>query len=144
MSGAIGPEAKIGLNPDEETIAEIVKQKGYKTAIFGKWHLGSKKEFLPLQQGFDEFYGVPYSHDMWPLHPAQASSNYPDLYWINGNENEKQLKDLDDIATITPTITAKAVDFIKRNKKKYFMINTCYLGLDFCYFENSAAIFIAL
>ena len=122
MSGAIGPESKIGLNPNEETIAEIVKQKGYKTAIFGKWHLGSKKEFLPLQQGFDEFYGVPYSHDMWPLHPFQASAHYPDLYWIDGNENEKQLKDLDDVSTITPTITSKAIDFIKKNKKNPFFL----------------------
>src|SRR5690606_27099252 len=63
ISGAFGPNAGVGLNPKEETIAELVKAQGYATGIFGKWHLGSDQEFLPLQQGFDEYYGVPYSHD---------------------------------------------------------------------------------
>lgn len=122
LSGALGPESKVGLNPSEETIAEVVKKKGYKTGIFGKWHLGSKQAFLPLQQGFDEFYGIPYSHDMWPLHPWQERAHYPDLYWIEGNNQGKQIKDLDDVSTLTPTITAKAVDFIKRNKKNPFFL----------------------
>jgi len=82
ISGALGPESLVGLNPKEETIAELLKAKGYATGIFGKWHLGSKPEFLPLQQGFDEYYGVPYSHDMWPLHPWQKQANYPPLHWI--------------------------------------------------------------
>ena len=72
--GALGPASLRGLNPDEETIAELLKEQGYATGIFGKWHLGFQKVFLPLQHGFDEFYGVPYSHDMWPLHPNQAKA----------------------------------------------------------------------
>jgi len=57
----------VGLNPEEETIADLLKQRGYATAIFGKWHLGSQHEFLPCQQGFDEYFGLPYSNDMWPV-----------------------------------------------------------------------------
>ena len=65
ISGALGPNSPVGLNPTEETLADLLKERGYATGIFGKWHLGDNKQFLPLQQGFDEYYGVPYSHDMW-------------------------------------------------------------------------------
>jgi arylsulfatase len=65
--GALNPKTQFGLNPDEETIAEVLKKKGYATGIFGKWHLGHHKPFLPLQQGFDEYLGLPYSNDMWPV-----------------------------------------------------------------------------
>ena len=68
--GALGPGAKHGINPDEVTIAEICKQKGYATACYGKWHLGHHKKFLPMQHGFDEYFGFPYSNDMWPYHPG--------------------------------------------------------------------------
>jgi len=122
ISGALGPSAGIGLNPEEETIAEIVKTQGYTTGIFGKWHLGSELEFLPLQQGFDQYYGVPYSHDMWPMHPAQARAQYPPLFWIDGNNNGKEIKTLDDVSELTPQITARAVSFIKENKNKPFFM----------------------
>ena len=52
--GALGPNAKTGLNSNEVTLAEIAKQRGYATAIFGKWHLGREPQFLPVRQGFDE------------------------------------------------------------------------------------------
>jgi arylsulfatase A-like enzyme len=67
ISGALMPDAKIGLNPSEETIPEILKKRNYKSAAIGKWHLGHLREFLPLQQGFDEYLGLPYSNDMWPV-----------------------------------------------------------------------------
>ena len=67
ISGALFPYHKIGINPDETTLAEMLKAKGYKTAIFGKWHLGHHREFLPNSHGFDEFMGIPYSNDMWPV-----------------------------------------------------------------------------
>lgn len=73
--GALSHQSEHGLNPKEETIAEIVKPLGYATAIFGKWHLGHKEPFLPTKQGFDEFFGLPYSNDMWPYHPER-----PDFY----------------------------------------------------------------
>ena len=68
-----------GLNPDEVTIAEVLKTVGYKTAIFGKWHLGDQPEFLPTQQGFNEYFGIPYSHDIHPFHPRQDHFNFPPL-----------------------------------------------------------------
>lgn len=120
--GAFGPAQPLGLNPKEETIAEIVKAQGYATGIFGKWHLGSEEVFLPLQQGFDEYYGVPYSHDMWPLHPWQERAKYPPLHWIDGNKHGKEIKNLEDASELTPTITEHAVSFIKRNKNKPFFL----------------------
>lgn len=68
---------------------------------------------MPLQKGFDEFYGVPYSHDMWPQHPT---IKFPPLYWIEGNEKKQEIKDLADAGQITSTITAKAISFIRRHK----------------------------
>ena len=77
IAGALNPHAKIGLNPDEETLAELVKKAGdYKCGIFGKWHLGHLKPFLPLQQGFDEYVGIPYSNDMWKWTYDMKSYNF--------------------------------------------------------------------
>ena len=77
---ATGPEMGVlftgepwGLNPDEVTIAEILREQGYVTGCFGKWHLGDQPAFLPTEHGFDEYFGIPYSNDMWPLHPEFAS-----------------------------------------------------------------------
>ena len=68
--GALGPSAKHGIHPDEVTIAEICKQEDYATACYGKWHLGHHRKFLPMQHGFDDYFGLPYSNDMWPFHPG--------------------------------------------------------------------------
>ncbi|HAI42754.1 MAG TPA: arylsulfatase, partial [Maribacter sp.] len=59
IHNAFMPNSKVGLNPDETTLAELLKAEGYATAIFGKWHLGDAKEFMPNNQGFDEYYGIP-------------------------------------------------------------------------------------
>ncbi|MGI9470550.1 MAG: sulfatase-like hydrolase/transferase, partial [Rubripirellula sp.] len=69
IGGNFGPKSTTGLNPNEITIAEALRPKGYATACFGKWHLGHMTKFLPTHQGFDEFFGLPYSNDMWPFHP---------------------------------------------------------------------------
>ena len=122
ISGALGPNSPIGLNPNEETLADLLKERGYATGIFGKWHLGDKQPFLPLQQGFDEYYGVPYSHDMWPLHPNQAKANYPPLRWIDGNEPKQEIKNLDDASKITSTVTERAILFIRKHKKGPFFL----------------------
>ena len=84
ISGALMPDSKIGLNPEEETIAEVLKRQNYKTAAIGKWHLGHLKEFLPLQQGFDDYLGIPYSNDMWPV--------YYDGKPMNSAVNERKSK----------------------------------------------------
>ncbi|HEY0668982.1 MAG TPA: sulfatase [Sphingobacteriaceae bacterium] len=122
ISGALGPTSLKGLNAEEETIAELLRTKNYSTGIFGKWHLGHRQEFLPLQHGFDEFFGIPYSHDMWPHHPNQAKANYPTLYFMEGNKQLKAINNIDDASNITTAITERATAFIRRNKKKPFFM----------------------
>jgi len=65
ISPVLFPNARIGLNPEEITIAEVLKSQGYATACIGKWHLGHLPPFLPTRQGFDYYFGIPYSNDMW-------------------------------------------------------------------------------
>jgi arylsulfatase A-like enzyme len=120
IHGAYSPYVKRGLNPDEITIAEVVKPLGYATAIYGKWHLGSEPELLPTRQGFDEYFGIPYSNDMWPHHPWQGQSvNFPELPLV---ENETVIDTLDDQSLITTWYTERAVSFIRRNKDKPFFL----------------------
>ena len=112
IQGALNHTAQYGINPSEMTIAEVLKQRGYATAIYGKWHLGSEKPFLPLQHGFDEYLGLPYSNDMWPRHPTQKDF-YPDLPFIEGNKVTR----LDpDQSQLTTWYTERAVSFIERNR----------------------------
>ncbi|MFM1874257.1 MAG: Arylsulfatase [Planctomycetota bacterium] len=131
FSGAIGPNAQMGISADEVTLAEICKQKGYATACYGKWHLGHHPKFLPLQHGFDEYYGLPYSNDMWPLHPAYAhlpkdaqkrKEGYPPLPLIEGNAVVDAEVDGEDQARLTTDYTARAVSFIEKNKDRPFFI----------------------
>ena len=129
ISGALMPDAKIGLNPSEETIPEILKKRNYKTAAIGKWHLGHLPEFLPLQQGFDEYFGLPYSNDMWPVNfdgkPAAENTNkakYPVLPLIEGNSKIREIKTLEDQSELTTIYTDRAVRFIAENKKNPFFI----------------------
>ncbi len=127
INGAFAPDSKIALNPDEETVAELLKAKGYKTGMAGKWHLGQKEPFLPMNQGFDEFFGLPYSHDYWPVNydgtPLDTTSprgKWPVLKLIEGNQRTKTIANLDDAATLTGMYTERAVSFIKKNKKASF------------------------
>ncbi|NOY60968.1 MAG: sulfatase [Calditrichaeota bacterium] len=118
ITGALGPRSKIGISDDEMTLAQLVKQKNYATAIFGKWHLGYQKKFLPTRHGFDEFFGLPYSHDMWPHHPEHPES-YPDLPLI---EDEKIIAYNPDITKLTTWYTEHAVQFIEKNKNHPFFL----------------------
>lgn len=120
FSGAPGPGSDYGIHPDEMTMGELLKQKGYNTAIYGKWHLGDAKPFLPLQNGFDEYYGLPYSNDMWPFHPQQGDVfNFPDLPTYNGNEIVGYNTDQ---SQFTTDYTTRTVDFIRKNRQKPFFI----------------------
>ena len=117
---AYSPGSKVGINPNETTVAELLKEKGYSTAIFGKWHLGDAPKFNPLKHGFDEFYGILYSNDMWPKHPEQGTVfNFPDIELY---ENDKPIKVLNDQTFLTDALTDKAIDFIKRNKNNPFFL----------------------
>lgn len=112
------PHSNTGLHPDEKTIADILKPIGYSTAYFGKWHLGHHPEFLPTNQGFDTYYGIPYSNDMWPLNPRKEYT-FPPLPLI---ENTTAIDTVDEEMqrNMTKLLTHKTVDFIKQNADKPF------------------------
>lgn len=113
----LDPKSPIGIHPQELTIAELLKQQGYATAIYGKWHLGNtQKKYLPLQNGFDEYVGLPYSNDMIPPH-------YPDIALMNGNDT---LELNPDQTRLTELYTEKALSFIKRHKSSPFFIYLPY------------------
>src|SRR5262249_48081685 len=118
IAGALGPKQEIGLHHDEVTLAELVKQKNYATAIFGKWHLGHLPEFLPQTQGFDEYFGLPYSNDMGPFRPDLKPGTFPDLPLIEGT---KTIEVNPDQSQLTVRYTAHAVDFIQRKKDQPFL-----------------------
>ncbi len=132
ISGALMPWAQVGISSEETTIAEMLKTKGYHTSIIGKWHLGHLKQFLPLQHGFDEYYGIPYSNDMWPVDfdgvPIQlkdttsAKMRYPVLPLIEGNEKVGEVKTLSDQDKLTTTYTELAVRFIDQHKTDHFFL----------------------
>jgi len=116
MSGAPFPGSPTGINDDEMTIAEVLKQKGYACAAYGKWHLGDHVQFLPLRHGFDEYYGIPYSNDMWPHHPVFPFPELP-LY-----EGEEVVELNPDQSRFTTEFTERAVAFIDKNKKNPFFV----------------------
>ncbi len=119
INGALSPNSPIGLNPDETTLPEMLRPRGYATAIFGKWHLGDRRPFLPLHQGFDEFYGLPYSNDMWPNHPEAAPGTYPPLPLYEG---DSVIALMPDQSLLTAEYTARAVRFIERHAHQPFFL----------------------
>lgn len=113
----LNPDSEKGIHPKEITLAEALKEQGYTTAIFGKWHLGStKKEYLPLQNGFDEYIGFPYSNDMLP-------PKYPDIALMCGNDT---LELNPDQSKLTALYTEKTISFIQKNKNRSFFIYVPY------------------
>ncbi len=136
IMGALGPKSDIGIHADETTLAEICKSKGYSTAIFGKWHLGHHPKFLPTQHGFDLYYGIPYSNDMWPLHPdflaakkknPDTKSPWPALPMISASRDAGYKIINGDVQPadqeqMTKLFTERAVQFIKENEKNPFFL----------------------
>jgi arylsulfatase A-like enzyme len=114
--GALGPTSKVGVSDKEKTIAGVLKGRGYATAVFGKWHLGCQAKFLPTRHGFDEYFGLPYSNDMWPKHPTEK---FPPLPLIEG---EKTVALNPDQAKLTTWYTERAVAFIAKNKTRPFFL----------------------
>ena len=107
LNGVLFPDSHTGLPSSEYTIAGLLRDNGYKTGMVGKWHLGHKYEFLPLQQGFDFFYGIPYSNDM-------ASTVY-----FAGNDVVDYYPDQ---SQMTKKLTEEAVKYIDRNKENNFYL----------------------
>ena len=111
IHGALGPSNTHGIHDDEVTLGELFKSKGYATAMYGKWHLGHHPEFLPTRHGFDDFYGIPYSNDMWPYHPENPEA-WEDLPTI---KDEETVGFNMDQSRFTTDFTNRAVDFIERS-----------------------------
>ncbi|MBC8327352.1 MAG: sulfatase [Planctomycetes bacterium] len=112
----LGPKSVRGLHPEERTLAEELRQAGYATAAFGKWHLGRPERFLPLQHGFDEYLGLPYSNDMRP-------PKWESMPLIDGDE----VVELDpDQTQLTRLYTERALDFIERQQDRPFLLYLPY------------------
>lgn len=130
MAGALLPTSKIALNPQETTIASMLKGAGYQTAMLGKWHLGNRPPYFPLHYGFDSFYGLPYSHDIWPrdkdgnkiTDPANARYNWPELPLIEGDRIADTIKSHRDEELLTTKFTDRAVAYIRNHKSKPFFL----------------------
>ncbi|MBV62956.1 MAG: arylsulfatase [Rickettsiales bacterium] len=137
VPGVLFPRHKEGLNPDEITIAELLKTKGYATSCIGKWHIGHKPKFLPTRQGFDSYFGIPYSNDMTidPEAKLAADIILRDGFTLDRIKNEKPKKNLVplmrneevieypcDQTTLTKRYTEEAVRFIEKNEDKPFFL----------------------
>lgn len=108
------PDSKTGLPPEQLTIAEVLKSRGYATTCIGKWHLGHLPKFLPTAQGFDSFFGLPYSNDM---HRAQR--NDPPVPLMRDGKIVEQPADQ---STLTKRYTEEAVKFIETNAERPFFL----------------------
>ena len=118
IMGALGPKSQVGINDDELLISEMLKEQGYATACVGKWHLGHHPRFLPTRHGFDEYFGLPYSNDMWDKHPEYADS-FGKLPLIEG---ERTIAWIEDQSLLTTWYADRSVEFIRRNADKPFFL----------------------
>jgi arylsulfatase len=126
---ALMPWSENGISADEETLAQVLKKRGYSCGIFGKWHLGHHREFLPLQHGFDEYFGLPYSNDMWPVDydgrpvpPGHAKTRFPYPPLVDGNETVSRVRTPADQDRLTTLYTERAVRFIENNTDRPFFL----------------------
>ena len=109
------PVSPNGLHPDEVTIAEILKERGYVTTCIGKWHLGDQPTFMPMRQGFDSYFGIPYSDDMTP----RPNKNWPPLPLM---ENDKVIEAPVDRNLLTRRYTERAIQFMEDNRERPFFL----------------------
>ena len=118
------PISPYGLNPDEITLAEVLKKQGYATTIIGKWHLGDQPEFLPTRQGFDSFFGIPYSDDMTKATGERIGSRMDGNRWppLPLMENEEVIEAPADRDMLTKRYTERALQFIEQNQKNPFFL----------------------
>ena len=142
------PQASTGIHPNEITLAELLRDRGYATAMLGKWHLGDAPEFLPTRHGFDSYYGLPYSNDMWPFHPkiecranedermrqtrartdytgyAQSDETYPADWFppLPLIENETVVEYNPRQEFLTASYTDRAIEFLRANRERPFFL----------------------
>jgi arylsulfatase A-like enzyme len=161
IPGVLFPGGAVGLHPEEQTVAEVLKSAGYATACIGKWHLGDQPEFLPTRQGFDYYLGIPYSNDMGPAEDGSKSNlgdKLPEQRVANltGNdetglrgrsqpplpllENEKVVARVrqDEQQGIVERYTAAAVKFIRSNKDRRFFLYLPHNAVHFPLYPGKA------
>lgn len=114
----LAPTSEAGLNPSEETLADLLGMRGYRTGMVGKWHLGGFPSLSPLAHGFQEFYGIPYSNDMWPPNGAQ----YSPLFIYDGIEKIEEIRSVADQGLLTRKLTERALTFIRESKSRQFFL----------------------
>lgn len=137
VPGAYMSDPRVGLNPKEFILPEMLKTAGYHCGLVGKWHLGCGEQFMPLAQGFDEYFGLPYSNDMWPVDyegkriskesklPAavrERKAKRPPLTLYDGYKKLKEIWTLEDQAQLTTLYTDRCIKFIEENKKEPFFL----------------------
>ena len=137
VTNVLFPRNKNGLNPKEITIADMLKARGYATQCVGKWHVGHLKPFLPTSQGFDSYFGIPYSNDM-TIDPNAALADditlregvtaedmkkpKPKRNWVPLMRDEKVVEYPADQSTLTKRYTEESIKFITANKDKPFFL----------------------
>lgn len=137
MNAVLFPQSSQGLHPDEQTIADMLKGNGYKTACVGKWHLGHLPPCLPTYQGFESYYGVPYSNDMW-IDPAnklakdlavregltrkEVEAGHKKRNWVPLMRGEEVIEYPANQKTLTKRYTEESIKFITKNKDNPFFL----------------------
>jgi hypothetical protein len=132
IHNALGPKSKVGISDQEVTLAQLLKTRGYATAIFGKWHLGDSPQFLPLRHGFDTYFGLPLSCDFWPDHPNLITNfpasivalkrEYPNLPIYDGDKKFREEMTIDDLNHLTTWYTERSVKFIDDHQSGPFFL----------------------
>ncbi len=122
VPGVVDDTSENGIKRSEITLAEYLKQNDYATALVGKWHLGYQPEYLPLRHGFTEFFGLPYSNDMWPYHPAPDHA-YPALPLY---DNDRIIEYNPPVNQMTTRLTERAIRFINEHKAEPFLLYLPY------------------
>jgi arylsulfatase A len=132
IHGALGPKSRVGISDDETTLAQLLKQQGYATALFGKWHLGNAPQFMPARHGFDQFFGLTLSTDYWPGHPdliknfppeiVAIKREYPNLPIYENDHIFRKEMSIDDLNHLTTWYTDRAVKFIRQNRSHPFFL----------------------
>ena len=120
--GVLFPGQGLGLHNDEVTIADLLREAGYRTKIIGKWHCGDQPEFLPLNYGFDEYYGLPYSNDMG--RQAGRKKQYPPLPLIKDNA---VIQEQPDQRALTERYVEQALDFIGTQRDEPFFLYLAHM-----------------
>ena len=119
--GVLFPGQSVGLSPDEVTVADLLRSRGYATSHIGKWHCGDQPAFLPTRHGFDEYYGLPYSNDMGRsfFFERKGRPQYPPLPLLRG---EEVIQEQPEQASLTERYTEEAVRFIRANRRRPFFL----------------------